>query len=74
MRTYAFSQEIDIIVVQRSLGYFVAKQAHGHALEFKKNEFLTEDLPQIFKAMKLLNISLEDVKQLFNKRIKHEKE
>ncbi len=70
MRTYAFLEEKNIITTQRGIGYFVAEQAHEQALNFKKEEFLTLDLPQIFRSMDLLNIDLENFKQLYNTRNK----
>lgn len=72
MRTYAFLQDKNIIEMQRGVGYFVAEKARKQALEFKKTEFLTTDLPNIFKSMDLLNIDLEAVGQLYRKRVKHE--
>lgn len=73
MRTYAFLEEKNIIETQRGIGYFVTEQACKHALALKREEFLTEDLPRIFKSMDLLNIGLDDFKQLYQEKIKHEK-
>jgi GntR family transcriptional regulator len=74
MRTYSFLEEQEIIAMQRGIGYFVAEKATKHALRFKKEEFLSEDLPQLFKSMDLLDIGLDDFKQLYQRRSKHEKE
>lgn len=70
MRTYAFLQEKNIIEMQRGIGYFVTEKARKHALAFKKDEFLSTDLPSVFRAMDLLNIDLEDIGQLYRKRSK----
>lgn len=72
MRTYAFLEENSIIKMQRGIGYFVAEQACQSVLEFKRKEFLTIDLPQIFRSMDLLDIDLEHFKHLYHKRAKHE--
>ena len=74
VRTYAFLEEKGIIEMQRGICYFAAEHARNQALKLKKEEFLTEDLPQIWKAMDLLNISFEDFKQLYDKRGQYEKE
>lgn len=74
MRTYAFLEEKNIIAMQRGVGYFVAEQAYQRALDIKKAEFLTVDLPQIFKSMELLHIDLDHFTKIYHKRIKHEKE
>src|ERR1700722_11919017 len=51
MRTYAFLEEKDIIQMQRGIGYFVTEKARKNILDFKKDEFLSKDLPQIFRSM-----------------------
>jgi len=73
MRTYNFLEEKNIIEMQRGVGYFVSAKAHKNAVTLKKEEFLTEDLPNIFRSMDLLNISIDDLKQLYDRRKKHEK-
>lgn len=70
MRTYAFLEEKDIIKTQRGIGYFVALGAYQQALAFKKQEFLQDDLPQIFRSMDLLKISMDEIKQLYKERNK----
>lgn len=72
MRTYAFLEEKEIIEMQRGIGYFVTENARKYTLEFKKEEFLNIDLPQIFRSMKLLNIDLENFLNLYHTGIKHE--
>lgn len=74
MRTYNFLEENNIIEIQRGIGYFVSEKARKNTLELKKEEFLIEDLPNIFKSMDLLNISMHDFKQLYRRRKEHEKE
>jgi GntR family transcriptional regulator len=74
MRTYAYLEEKEIIATQRGIGYFVTDDAYENVLSLKKAEFLTTDLPQIFHAMDLLNIHFDNIKQLYNERVKHEKE
>lgn len=70
MRTYAFLQDKNIIEMQRGIGYFVSEKARKQALEFKKDEFLSSDLPSVFRSMDLLNIDLDDIKLLYRKRSK----
>jgi len=72
-RTYAFLEENNIIEMQRGVGYFLTENALQYAIELKKKEFLTEDLPQIFKSMDLLKIDLDQFKQLYIARTTHEK-
>lgn len=74
MRTYAFLEDKQIIKMERGIGYFVAEDAYERVLDFKKQEFLQEDLPRIFKTMGLLKIDMDKILQLYNNRSKHEKE
>ena len=67
-RTYLFLEEKNIIKTQRGIGYFVTAESQQAITSFKKEEFLTIDLPRIFKTMNLLEISFEDFQQLYKKR------
>ncbi len=73
MRTYAFLEENNIIQLERGIGYFVSDKAHINTLKLKKEEFLKEDLPHIFRSMDLLKITVDDFKHLYRGRKKHEK-
>jgi len=68
MRTYTFLEEKNIIDMQRGIGYFVSDSAYDNIIDFKKHEFLTLDLPQIFRSMDLLHINLDHLKKLYNER------
>ncbi|OGT31561.1 MAG: GntR family transcriptional regulator [Gammaproteobacteria bacterium RIFCSPHIGHO2_12_FULL_35_23] len=70
-RTYLFLEEKTIITMQRGIGYFVSEQSIEHIIALKKEEFLSIELPQVFKTMDLLNIDLEQFKKLYDKRTKH---
>ena len=70
VRTYAFLESRGIIKMQRGIGYFVAENGLNEVLSLKKDEFLTIDLPQMFKSMDLLNVPLEQLIQLYNNRRK----
>lgn len=72
-RTYAFLEENQIIEMQRGIGYFVTKNAYKNVIELKRSEFLTMDLPHIFKSMDLLQIKMTDLQKLYHERSKHEK-
>lgn len=74
MRTYSFLEDKKIIRMQRGIGYFVDEHAFKQVIQFKKEEFLSIDLPQMFKSMELLGIDIEDIKQLYKQRKKsHER-
>lgn len=67
LKTFNVLQEQGIIYNKRGLGYFVASDGQQKAREWKKEQFLAEELPAFFRSMKLLNISFEDLQQLYQK-------
>lgn len=73
-RTYSVLEEKKIIEMQRGIGYFVTESAYKNVIELKKEVFLTKDLPEIFKSMDLLKISLEQFEKFYRERINHENE
>ena len=60
MRTYDFLQNREIIFNKRGVGYFVAEDAKKKITEYRKAQFLEQDLPLVFKNMKLLGMDLKD--------------
>lgn len=67
MRTYEFLQQQDIVFNERGVGLFVSANAIKNALQYRKNEFLEKDLPQLFRNMHLLSIKPEDLQARFEK-------
>ena len=63
MRTYQHLQDNRIIYNKRGIGYFISEQAYDKALEIKKNTFINDDLPDFFKTLDLLNLSIDDIKK-----------
>ena len=55
----------DIIYNKRGLGYFVTPGARKQILKVRKQEFMKERLPELFRQMQLLGITLEDVKSAY---------
>ena len=55
----------EIIYNKRGLGYFVTPGAKKQILKDRKKEFMKERLPELFRQMQLLGITLEDVKSEF---------
>lgn len=65
LRAYGFLQDRGIIKIRRGIGYFVSENAHDETLAFMKSNFLENDLPLFFRAIKLLNIDFEELKTRF---------
>ena len=51
----------EIIYNKRGLGYFVTKGAKKQILKARKTEFMKERLPELFRQMRLLEISMKDI-------------
>ena len=72
MRTYDFLQNVEIIFNKRGVGYFVAEQAKNKIIDLRRKQFLEMELPVIFKNMKLLGMTFDELKakyEVFSKNI-----
>ncbi len=65
-RAYEQLAREEIIYNKRGLGYFVTPGAKQQILKARKQEFVKERLPELFRQMQLLGITLEDVKNAYN--------
>ncbi len=65
VKAYDELARANIIYNKRGLGYFVTKGAKKQILKERKKEFMKERLPEHFRQMQLLGITLEDVKDAF---------
>ena len=72
MRSYAYLEEKDIIHLTRGVGYFLTPDAKTQILALKKAEFLTKELPDVFRSMELLSITIEEFCQLYARRKSYE--
>jgi len=50
-----------IIYIKRGLGYFVTPGARDRILSERREEFLKQELPDIFRRMSLLRLGIEDI-------------
>ena len=66
MRTYDFLQQHGIIMNKRGVGFFVPVDSFSQIKKYKRAIFMEEDLPQVFKNIYLLDISLEELKQKYD--------
>ncbi|GHB65782.1 GntR family transcriptional regulator [Persicitalea jodogahamensis] len=67
VRTYEFLQAKNIISSQRGIGYSAAENAIDLIQADRRERFLETELPEFFKTMYLLNISLEDLRTRYAK-------
>ncbi|MEQ8472039.1 MAG: GntR family transcriptional regulator [Marinoscillum sp.] len=67
MRTFTYLQDKGIIYNKRGIGYFVADEGFELTKGLKKNDFISQELPEVFRAMDLLNLTIDDVKSYYQK-------
>ena len=65
VKAYDELARANIIYNKRGLGYFVTPGAKKQILKERKKEFMKERLPELFRQMQLLGITLEDVKDAY---------
>ena len=56
----------EIIYNKRGLGYFVTPGAKKQIMKERKKEFMKERLPELFRQMQLLDITIDDVAEAYN--------
>ena len=61
VRSYNYLQDQNVIYNQRGIGYFVTENGKQHARQIKRTEFVEKELPYVFKMMKLLDMSMEEI-------------
>lgn len=67
MRAFDYMQSEDVIYSKRGMGYFVAENARKKISILQKEEFFKDILPETFKAMDLLEISIDEIVERYNK-------
>jgi DNA-binding transcriptional regulator YhcF (GntR family) len=70
MKTFNYLQDKGIIFNKRGIGYFVADDGFDKTKALRKDNFISSELPKIFKAMELLNLTLEDVNRYYQQYVK----
>ena len=65
VKAYDELARANIIYNKRGLGYFVTPGAKKQILKARKTEFMKERLPELFRQMRLLDISIDDVADAF---------
>ena len=72
-RAYQILYDKGIIYQKRGLGYFLDEKAPEMARQIKREQFISDILPLVFKEMKVLNISVQELSELFNQYLQNSK-
>lgn len=66
VRAYDRLTRLEIIYTRRGMGYFVAENALSLILAGRRKEFMDESLPELFRQMRLLGITIEELEERWN--------
>ncbi|HLY71216.1 MAG TPA: GntR family transcriptional regulator [Puia sp.] len=69
-RAYDFLQQLEIITNKRGIGYFVEADAIEKILSFRREQFIENELPVVFRNMYLLKIDLTEMKRQYEQFVK----
>lgn len=58
-----------IIYNKRGLGYFVTRGAKNEIKKARKQDFMKQTLPELFRQMKLLGITIEDIDKAWSQQL-----
>lgn len=66
VRSFDFLQNLNIIANQRGVGYSATGDARKLILAFRKERFIETELPEFFKTIYFLDISLDELQKRYN--------
>lgn len=66
MRAFDFLQQQSILFNKRGMGYYAADDAADRVKALRRARFLDRDLPDLFRTMTLLGISMTEIENRFN--------
>ena len=72
VRSYNYLQDQNVIYNQRGIGYFVTSDGKQQARTIKRSEFIEKELPYLFKAMQLLDMSMKEIEEKYEEYKKTE--
>lgn len=70
VRTYDILTREGIIYTRRGMGFFVSPGARGKIIGARRARFMAEQIPDLFRQMKLLDITIETVDRLWEEASK----
>lgn len=66
MRSYDYLQNNQILMNKRGIGFFVAENAVEIIKTLRKKQFMEEEVPVFLKHLRLLNIDIKEIINLYN--------
>lgn len=69
-RAYDFLQQLGIITNKRGVGYFVELDAADKVIIYRREKFIGQELPVLFRNMYLLGMPITDLENRYQQFIK----
>ena len=66
MRSYDYLQNNQILMNKRGIGFFVAESAVEIIKNLRKKQFMEEEVPVFLKHLRLLDIDIQEIINLYN--------
>lgn len=66
MRSYDYLQNNQILMNKRGIGFFVAENAVEIIKTLRKKQFMEEEVPVFLKHLRLLDIDIQEIINLYN--------
>ncbi len=70
MRTYELLQNKNIINNKRGIGFFIAEEAMENVKQYRKAQFIEDELPVVFRNVYLLNIGFDELQNRYDTFVK----
>ncbi|TCD27865.1 GntR family transcriptional regulator [Pedobacter psychrodurus] len=70
MRTYELLQNKNIINNKRGIGFFVEEGAIDNVKNYRKQQFIIDELPVVFRNIYLLDISFDELENQYKTFVK----
>lgn len=65
VRAYEYLQNKEVILNKRGIGFFISADAEEKIKAYSKERFLGNELPEFFRNIFLLNISMKEIEERF---------
>ena len=69
-RAYDLLQQREIITNKRGIGYFIEDDALERIMTFRREQFIQNELPVLFRNLYLLKMNFKEMKELYEQYIK----
>ena len=69
MRTFEFLQNLEIIFNKRGVGYFLSADAKQKIMDYRKKQFIEQELPLFFKNIYLLKMDFDEMKVMYQRYV-----